>query len=352
MLRKACIILISLFVPDHQMQVYVAMWVMTFNLILNHRVVPYDTKLLSRLEMASLSVIVVSLNVSLVFRRLPSDSVGYWIAGIGVLVVNVLVLALFVLCLCKGLLEVLRRYLEENPDVLAKHQWLGWWVGCTLPTKESLSVSNENDADDDGDSKLIGDQEKKKKKKSAANNEVESHHIGRRRNVSPGVLDTVLVKIGFVNRDTVDDQQHDIDRSITTEDDDIDDVKPRRGGQVGFQLGALLEHGENVDNVDTVSDEKQRRGGAIELSRASSLFTANNDYARLLELERTHHADTLRRAKLELETEREGVAAAKEALVMSQDNLANAKSKRDFVKGSLMEQVRNDPALVRKFAER
>eukprot|EP00759_Apiculatamorpha_spiralis_P044467 PhF_6_TR41358/c0_g2_i2/m.62829 len=338
MLRKACIILISLFVPDHQMQVYVAMWVMTFNLILNHRVVPYDTKLLSRLEMASLSVIVVSLNVSLVFRRLPSDSVGYWIAGIGVLVVNVLVLALFVLCLCKGLLEVLRRYLEENPDVLAKHQWLGWWVGCTLPTKESLSVSNENDADDDGDSKLIGDQEKKKKKKSAANNEVESHHIGRRRNVSPGVLDTVLVKIGFVNRDTVDDQQHDIDHSITTEDDDIDDVKPRRGGQVGFQLGALLELG----------DATQRRA-----SLSSSSFTASsNDYARLLELERTHHADTLRRAKLELETEREGVAAAKEALVMSQDNLANAKSKRDFVKGSLMEQVRNDPALVRKFAER
>ena len=68
MMRKLAVVFIVVFIEDSKLQTYVGMWVMSFALVVHLWARPYDSNVLINLEAFSLSIIIATLNFSLLYH--------------------------------------------------------------------------------------------------------------------------------------------------------------------------------------------------------------------------------------------------------------------------------------------
>ncbi|CUG86884.1 membrane-associated protein, putative [Bodo saltans] len=110
--RKLALASILVFIDDQRLQTYAALWLLMFALALQMWLEPYDEVNLDRLATASLAVVIVTLNLSLLYDYLPSDSssynirVGNVVLTVCLFLINAVLISILVgLIVIHGLLE-------------------------------------------------------------------------------------------------------------------------------------------------------------------------------------------------------------------------------------------------------
>jgi len=143
MMRKALMVLTTVLIPDLKIRSYAAMWVVGFVYCLNTKVLPYENGRLSRIEVFSLITIFTTLNLGLMFDYVTEESnyAAYWTLAVAILLMNVLVVAGFVLLILHGVWRRLHAFLYKHPS---SRSFL-LWVSDTFNSKiRSLKVSRRN----------------------------------------------------------------------------------------------------------------------------------------------------------------------------------------------------------------
>jgi len=117
--RKAAVVMVAVSVSDPKMRVYAGMWTMTAAFLLNAIVLPYNDKLLYRLETASLLSIAVTLNLTLLFGFYDADAtpVEFYAALVAIFIVQIAVMLAFVFGLLVAGREKLLSLARNNPKV-------------------------------------------------------------------------------------------------------------------------------------------------------------------------------------------------------------------------------------------
>ena len=194
MMRKAAIISIVVFVNDSKLQAYLALWLLLTTLTLHLIVRPYECALLDLLETFSLSVIIFTLNSSLMYEYLPETSPDPRIAWcsriltVTLFIVNVFTVLLFVVLIGKEYLRALQKWIREHDKGVKKKLWdflyvrakafseldLAWGIERRLgkkkkdaeddAIKEILDEANEKDDPDVIKKKLLKKEEERKLK--------------------------------------------------------------------------------------------------------------------------------------------------------------------------------------------
>jgi hypothetical protein len=117
MARKAFIMIIMVLVPYPRLKTYMSIWVFLLFFVLQVIVKPYQDDTLSRLELGSLTAIIVTFNLLLLQPMFDPDSTPVLFYGLLVLtiLVNALMILAFFVLLCVSGKEALRNLVARNP---------------------------------------------------------------------------------------------------------------------------------------------------------------------------------------------------------------------------------------------
>eukprot|EP01064_Diplonema_japonicum_P027248 TRINITY_DN3914_c0_g2_i1.p1 TRINITY_DN3914_c0_g2~~TRINITY_DN3914_c0_g2_i1.p1 ORF type:complete len:1327 (+),score=241.07 TRINITY_DN3914_c0_g2_i1:1343-5323(+) len=155
MIRKLAVVFIVVFIQDVRLQTYVGMWVMSLALIVHLWCRPYDSSLLINLEAFSLSVIIATLNFSLLYHwdLEPIYNIGLTIA-LATATAAVMFLFAYFLAIegLKKLGEVLNKLKAQisNSATRAKDRVM------SVVRRKTTTVQEDEDALDEEARKLAG----------------------------------------------------------------------------------------------------------------------------------------------------------------------------------------------------
>jgi len=122
LVRKAIMVLIVGGVRDIKLRTYLASWMLALSLTLNSKLHPFADSVLAKLEMVSVSTILFTINIGLLYEFYPSadgKAPGmFWVVTVAILAVNIATLLAFVAALLHALYYKFQRMYRENPNQL------------------------------------------------------------------------------------------------------------------------------------------------------------------------------------------------------------------------------------------